>query len=60
MKKYIIQDLEDKMYYAGDNTWTDNVNEVLYFETENEAFDTAFTLKDEHDYILTVITVATL
>lgn len=57
MKKYVIQDVEDKMYYADNNQWAENVNNALHFATEAEAFDVAFTLKDNHDYILTVITI---
>jgi hypothetical protein len=57
MKKYVIQDVEDKMYYADDNQWTEDINNALHFATEEEAFDVAFTLKDDHDYILTVITI---
>ena len=57
MKKYVIQDVEDKMYYADNGLWTEDIEDALHFSGEAEAFDVAFTLKDDNDYILTVLTI---
>lgn len=55
MKKYVIQDLEDKMYYADNNQWSDTVNDALHFSTQEEALKTAYQLNVDYNYTLTVI-----
>jgi hypothetical protein len=57
MKKFVIQDVQDKMYYADNGQWTEYVEDALHFILEKEAWDTACTLNNDTDYILTVIPI---
>lgn len=55
MEKYVIQDVDDKKYYADNNQWSDTVNDALHFSTQEEALKTAYQLNVDYNYTLTVI-----
>ena len=55
MERYVIQDVDDKKYYADDNQWSDTVNDALHFSTKEEALKTAYQLNVDYNYTLTVI-----
>ena len=57
MKKYVIQDVEDDKYYCDGDSWSDDINDATLFEFETSAWDEAFRLNHESNYITTVLTV---
>lgn len=57
MKKYVIQDVDDKQYYASNNEWCSDVDTALMFEKIEEAWTKAVELNKECNYTLSVIPI---
>lgn len=57
MKKYVIQDVEDRQFYCEGNLWSIDVTLALAFTLEIDAWDIATNLYVTSDYVLTVLPI---
>jgi len=57
MKKYAIQDVTDKQYYADNNQWSSSIEDALHFNNEDEAWEIAIVLNRDFSFTLTVIPI---
>ena len=57
MKKYVIQDVNDRQFYCENNEWSDNAGSALQFPDIQTAWLEAVKIHENGEWIVTVLPV---